>query len=271
MTTNEPTNDKLARSNTSLSTPSTGLAFKDQVELFTAIAKANNSGINTPEEGILLYNKARALNIDWAIAMGNMTAINGKIGLNIHLIKGILSVPSNNVTWEFVSDYAPIYQYITSTNDRITDKDFDPMMHVLVPLVDVMKPRTDGLIAITYNISKSKKVIVDRVTRIKFTRTMPNGTTKTQYGEFSYSEAITAGLGVNKQGELDSYSPWTKYPKLMIEHRAFTFGARAIASDLLNGCQEITELYDINNIAYDASDEGTITVLDANGNAITNA
>ena len=40
----------------------------------------------------------------------------------------------------------------------------------------------------------------------------------------------------------------------MIATRAYTFGAREIASDLLMGAYETTELFDMNNIKYDAKD-----------------
>ena len=39
--------------------------------------------------------------------------------------------------------------------------------------------------------------------------------------------------------EKDTYK---KYPKVLIGHRAFTYGARDIASDVIMGCMETTEL-----------------------------
>ena len=39
--------------------------------------------------------------------------------------------------------------------------------------------------------------------------------------------------------EKDTYK---KYPRILISHRAFTLGARDIASDVLFGVQETTEL-----------------------------
>lgn len=51
---------------------------------------------------------------------------------------------------------------------------------------------------------------------------------------FSYSEAAKADFF-----EKDTYK---KYPKVLIGHRAFTYGARDIASDALFGCFETTEL-----------------------------
>ena len=35
---------------------------------------------------------------------------------------------------------------------------------------------------------------------------------------------------------------YKKYPKVLISHRAFTLAARDIASDILFGCMETTEL-----------------------------
>lgn len=45
---------------------------------------------------------------------------------------------------------------------------------------------------------------------------------------------MTAGMF-----EKDTYK---KYPKVLIGHRAFTYGARDIASDVIMGCMETTEL-----------------------------
>ncbi len=61
-----------------------------------------------------------------------------------------------------------------------------------------------------------------------------NGKEITAKGHFSYSEAMQAEMF-----EKDTYK---KYPRILIGHRAFTLAARDIASDILFGVMETTEL-----------------------------
>jgi hypothetical protein len=65
-------------------------------------------------------------------------------------------------------------------------------------------------------------------------------------GKFTYTEAVSAGMF-----DKDTYK---KYPKVMISHRAFTYGAREIADDVCLGLMETTELKQINNIPISDSD-----------------
>jgi hypothetical protein len=65
-------------------------------------------------------------------------------------------------------------------------------------------------------------------------------------GSFTYSEAVAAGLF-----EKDTYK---KYARILIEHRAFTYAARDIASDILFGVMETTELKIVNNLSIDEQD-----------------
>ena len=51
--------------------------------------------------------------------------------------------------------------------------------------------------------------------------------------------------------EKDNYK---KYPRVLIGHRAFTLGARDIASDILMGVMETTELKITNGKELDATD-----------------
>ena len=78
---------------------------------------------------------------------------------------------------------------------------------------------------------------VDYITEYEFERAMPFGNDyriRKSIGKFSYSEAIIAGMF-----DKDTYQ---KYARILIGHRAFTYGARDIASDVIFGCMETTEL-----------------------------
>ena len=74
---------------------------------------------------------------------------------------------------------------------------------------------------------------VDFITEYEITRNI-NGKEVTATGRFSYSEAVQAEIL-----EKDTYK---KYPRILIGHRAFTYAAREIASDILFGVMETTEL-----------------------------
>ena len=65
-------------------------------------------------------------------------------------------------------------------------------------------------------------------------------------GSFTYSEAVAAGLL-----EKDTYK---KYARILIQHRAFTYAARDIASDILFGVMETTELKVVAGIPIDEQD-----------------
>ena len=62
----------------------------------------------------------------------------------------------------------------------------------------------------------------------------------TAISHYSYSEAQNAGLF-----DKDTYK---KYARMMIGTRAFTFGARDIANDVLMGSMETTELKIVENV-----------------------
>ena len=61
----------------------------------------------------------------------------------------------------------------------------------------------------------------------------------TATSHYSFSEAQTA--------ELFKKDTYIKYARIMIGHRAFIFGARDIANDILMGCMETTELKVVEN------------------------
>lgn len=53
---------------------------------------------------------------------------------------------------------------------------------------------------------------------------------------------------------------YKKYPKIMISHRAFVYGAREIANDLIMGCLSTEELKTMQGI--DLSNEDIIDITE---------
>ena len=93
----------------------------------------------------------------------------------------------------------------------------------------------------------SLKKEVDKVTEYELVREIrtPSGkwTTIKQKGSFSLSEAKQAGL--------DQKDNWLKYPKRMLEARAFSIAMREIADDIIKGMKTADEMSD-GNIVVDA-------------------
>lgn len=59
---------------------------------------------------------------------------------------------------------------------------------------------------------------------------------------------------------------WLKYPHLMIWYRTYSFGAKRVASDLLNGLTSVEELVDSipnTGVTYDLDAEGNIKIMTA--------
>jgi len=80
-----------------------------------------------------------------------------------------------------------------------------------------------------------------------------NGKEITAYGKFTYSEALAA--------DLFSKDTYKKYARVLIGHRAFTYGARDIASDTIFGVMETTELKITTNNPIDEKDLDTSIIV----------
>lgn len=251
-----------------------------------SIMRSEKGGIKTVEDGLAVIMRAKDLNIPFSTSLEHVHVINGKTGIDIHIIKALLS--KAGVTWgKPIKDYAPLYEYTDGFNVFIegnfpentikcrnieeakanSAKDSDSFYVYPVRYYQSLK---DNGIYKEYNINNSfaivsngeeyKKAIsegkhpikkipnkpIDFVTEYELTRYIntPDGIKKTTVvGRFSYSEALAAGMF-----EKDTYK---KYPKVLIAHRAFTYAARDIASDIILGSYETSELHMINNIDPD--------------------
>lgn len=75
---------------------------------------------------------------------------------------------------------------------------------------------------------------IDYESRVKFTRIYPNGIVREEEYDFSWGDAMRAGL--------TDKDVWQKYPQTMLANRAYVIGARDIAPDIVYGMLETTEL-----------------------------
>lgn len=252
--------------------------IKKAEALLTIMMRSDKGGIKSVNDGIAILMRAQELHLPFTSSIEHIHVINGKTGIDIHIIKALLL--RAGVAWECVRDYAPLYEYTDGFNvynesmlpeycvkvrnaeeaASFASNDNDSRIAVY-PVAFYKDIRDNATIyreyqlnsnfAIVVNKIQAKSVLeqkkvpiyripavpVDYITEYKFTRAIRMGNEyriQTSIGRFTYLEALSAGMF-----DKDTYQ---KYPKVLIGHRAFTYGARDIASDVIFGCMETTEL-----------------------------
>lgn len=238
----------------------------------TKVMRSEKGGIKSVNDGLAVLMRAQDLNLPFSTCLEHIHVINGKTGVDIHIVKALLL--RAGVTWECIDDYTPLYEFTDSINVYVdgdlpdyvvkckSAKDAeeksanDPDKVYIYPVKFYkdfkgniyrdyqLNPKTFG-IAVNMqqvaSISKENKIPIVRIpsqpvnyiTRYKLKRIV-NNTLVESIGKFTYRDAEQAGMF-----EKDTYK---KYPKVLIGHRAFTLAARDIASDVLFGVMETKEL-----------------------------
>lgn len=243
----------------------------------TKIMKSEKGGIKSINDGLAILMRAQDLQLPFSTCIEHIHVINGKTGVDIHVIKALLS--KAGCTWRCIKDYQPLYEYTDGINVYIdgslpdyTIKCKSQKEAVDKATADEQKGITDnvyvypvkwyqdfnGNIYKDYQLNSKKFGIVvnqqqipeitktnripvyripnkpvDFVTEYEITRNV-KGKKVTSIGRFSYSDAIQADMFTK-----DTYK---KYPRILIGHRAFTLAARDIASDIIMGVMETSEL-----------------------------
>lgn len=240
---------------------------------------SEKGGIKSVADGLSILARAQDLQLPFTTCIEHIHVINGKTGIDIHIIKSLLS--RAGIVWKCTKDYVPQYQYTDGNTIYLETQLPQYCVKCRTPkeAIEVTKDETVGVYPVHWyadlkgNIynefevsDKCVKAInrqhalkiasegkfpvlripaqpIDFVTEYEFTRRkIINGKEViiTTTSHFSFSEAQTADLF-----KKDTY---VKYAQIMIGHRAFVFGARDIADDILMGCMETTEL----NLTTDA-------------------
>lgn len=245
-----------------------------QAEVFLKkIIASDKGGIKSINEGLAVLMRAQDLQLPFSTCIEHIHVINGKTGVDVHIIKSLLS--RAGVTWECTKDYAPQYQY-TDGNTIYIETQLPQYCVKCRTAKEAEAKTTDDVVGVypvkwyadlkgnVYNeFQVSDKCVVainkqhalklagegkfpiiriaaqpvDYVTEYKFTRyKMINGKERviTATSHFSYTDAQTADLF-----KKDTYK---LYARILIGHRAFTLGARDIAADALMGIMETGEL-----------------------------
>lgn len=240
----------------------------------TKIMRSDKGGIKTINEGLAILMRAQDLNLPFSTCIEHIHVINGKTGVDIHIIKALLL--RAGVTWRCTKDYTPLYEYTDGINvyNENALPDYVIKCKSVVDANNRLKenPETEnvyiypvkwysdfsGNIYRDYQLTTAKHVVVsniaegqnaakngkigvyripnkpiDYIAEYEMFRVI-NGKEMSSIGTFTYSDAVIADMLTK-----DTYK---KYPKVLIKHRAFTYAARDIASDILFGVMETTEL-----------------------------
>ena len=240
---------------------------------------SEKGGIKSIADGLAILARAQDLQLPFTTCIEHIHVINGKTGIDVHIIKSLLS--RAGIVWKCTKDYVPQYQY-TDGNTIYLETQLPHYCVKCRTAKEAIEATTDDTVGVypvnwytdlkgnIYNefevSDKCVKAInrlqalkianegkfpiiripaqpVDYVTEYEFTRyKMINGKERviTAISHYSYSEAQNAGLF-----DKDTYK---KYARIMIGTRAFTFGAKDIANDVLMGSMETTELKIVENV-----------------------
>ena len=247
--------------------------------------QSDKSGVKSIQDGIAILARAQDLNLPFSTCVEHIHVINGKTGVDVHIVKSLLL--RAGITWECTKDYVPQYQY-TDGNTIYLETQIPQYCVKCRTAKEAQEATKDDIVGIypvqwfadlnnrVYNefeiSDKCVKAInrahaqklaaegkfpviripaqpIDYVTEYKFTRYFyHNGKERVMQsiGHFSYSEAQAA--------ELLTKDTYKKYPRILVGHRAFAYGARDIGDDVLMGCMESGELKIVEGVELEPSD-----------------
>lgn len=248
-----------------------------ELEVFlTKYIRSDKAGIKSVQDGIAIAMRSKDLNIPFSTCVEHIHVVNGKTGIDVHLAKTLLL--KGSVSWECIEDYHALYEYTDGFNAYVEDKLPNGCVKVrnAAEAAERLKDNPDSDSIYVYpvkfykdyngnvykdyqlnssfgvavnqahaqKIASEKKipvyripaVPVDYVTSYKFTRKVGD-VVMTAVGKFTYSDAVAA--------KCFDKTTYQLYPKVMIAHRAWFYGARDIGADLLMGCKSIDELNQI--------------------------
>lgn len=264
----------------------------------TKIMRSEKGGIKSVNDGLAVLMRAQDLGLPFSTCIEHIHVINGKTGVDIHVIKALLL--RAGVTWKCIKDYAPLYEYTDGINVYMDNAIPDYCIKCLSSKeadakakADIEKGINDNVyiypvkwyqdfngniykdyqlntkqFGIAVNRQQANEIAkggrnpvyripakpVDYITEYEFHREI-NGIDTIAIGKFTYSEALTA--------DLFSKDTYKKYPRILISHRAFTYGARDIASDVIFGVMETTELKIVNGSELNGEDVASVEDVEA--------
>ena len=258
----------------------------------TKVMRSEKGGIKSVNDGLAVLMRAQDLNLPFSTCLEHIHVINGKTGVDIHIIKALLLRAA--CTWEVTKDYQALYEYtdgfnVFNENDlpaycvrcnsksdadkkfaELKDKDSDDLMFVYPVKFykdfsgniyrDYQLNSGGGKFVIVHNQSEGKaaqqagKIPVFRIPSVPIDYVTEYKITRV----FSDNRVMEAYGHFSRS---EAYAAgffekdtYAKYARIMIGHRAFTLAARDIASDALFGVMETSELKVVTNLPVDDQD-----------------
>lgn len=247
--------------------------------------QSDKSGVKSIQDGIAILARAQDLNLPFSTCVEHIHVINGKTGVDVHIVKSLLL--RAGITWECTKDYVPQYQYTDGNTIYLETQipQYCVKCRTAKEAQEATKDDTVGIYPVQWFADLNNRVYnefevsdkcvkainrihaqklaaegkfpiiripaqpIDYVTEYKFTRYFnQNGKERVMHsiGHFSYSEAQSA--------ELLTKDTYKKYPRILVGHRAFAYGARDIGDDVLMGCMESGELKIVEGVELEPSD-----------------
>lgn len=245
------------------------------------------SGVKSIAEGLQLLFKARDLKIPFSSAIEHVHVIQGKTGVDIHILRTLLL--RAGITWKCTKDYIPQYEYTDGSN--VYKQTQLPSYCVICRNVDEAVKITDlekgivGVYPLRYYKDAKGNVfnefqISDKTVKCINAAHVAKEAAAGRYGvylmpsppidfvaEYEFTrrrlilgeKVITTAIGTFSFSEamtadMFSKDTYKKYPKVMIKTRAWTYGAREIADDICLGLMETTELKNVVDVDFDEKD-----------------
>lgn len=246
----------------------------------TQFMASEKGGIKSINDGIAIMARAQDLKLPFTTCVEHIHVINHKTGVDVHIIKSLLL--RAGVSWERTKDYTPQYNYTDGTTiynetqlpdycvkcrnakEAEEQTDFDKGTVGVYPLAyyQDLSGRVYNEFEVSDKCERAKNVLhanklksegkfpviripaqpIDFICEFEFTRrklVLGKVQEMKVKSRFSYNEAVAA--------EFFTKDTYKKYARIMIDHRAFTLGARDIADDLIMGLMEETELGFVND------------------------
>lgn len=240
------------------------------------IIATDKGGIKSVNEGLAVLMRAQDLRLPFSTCIEHIHVINGKTGVDVHIVKSLLL--RAGIVWKCTKDYIPQYKYTdgnsvydetllpeycvkcrtkkeaeAKTNDEVigvyplryyadlqghvyNEFEINDKCIVCLNKLQAIKVAKEG----NFPVVRAQAQPTDYITEYEFTRF------QRIYGKvvethatshFSYVDAAKA--------DLFTKDTFKKYPRIMISHRAFCYGARDIGADILMGCLSDDELAEV--------------------------
>lgn len=234
-----------------LNTPEQLIAFGEKLIQSQLVPHKNASDVMA---AILL---GRELGLGVMTSVNHINSINGRGSVGIHIITAKLL--QAGVTFRILKDSEDV---VTTKYQDKTGATHDELM--ILENLDKFQIISKKTAKEKYETNKIQVIkvqkIVDIVSVIEFKRKVkqPDNTytEMTIVSTYSMSDAVAQGLAEKEN--------WKKMPKIMLRTRNLSIGSRLIASDVVMGIYEHSELADANNIPYKVqeTEEGVVVVVE---------